>query len=719
MKAEERRQYRDFAETVSAADRELRLITEQYAERKKEVRQLYRALRETLAVDLLTDADIEELNSAHEGIRVKAFRDHGIRTVADVCRNSLWALQSVPGVGPVMAEKAKRNADAIRIAAGRKVRVQFDRDRNLVEQSRLLVALIKLMHARMYGDNAIRLYEASHEGIQVRLKISECVGNAVSWFFSGSEKKQQALLAYDELTEYVRESYAAEASSIISGFKQAVIVMEAEAWDEFYLDPAAVYAFLFSVTEGSTEAQTDYGGIPGELVEAVNAVELKTDGLKADLRRYQVFGTKYILYGKRVLLGDEMGLGKTIEAIAAMTHLRAEGKTHFLVVCPLSVLVNWKREVARFSDILVDEIYGGDRTDELDRWIECGGTAITTYETASKIDLPNGFSTDMLVIDEAQYVKNTETLRSRAVRHLIERSDRVLMMSGTPLENRVSEMVSLIGCLQPEVAARVKDLTGVSNAERFRNEIAPVYLRRTREQVLTELPEKEEIQEWGAMTPEEEEAYIAALETNNFMEVRKVSWNVSETEHSTKMQRLLELTEEAEADGRKVIVFSFFRNTLKMVDSALGSRSAGVIDGSMPMKGRQQLLDSFKNDPKKTVLICQVIAGGVGLNVQEASVIIFCEPQLKPSMEEQAIGRAYRMGQSRKVTVHRLLMADTVDERILAVLEGKKEEFDAFANESVVGRIDLEREIGAAVADKIMEEEKKRYQNMDDAEPEE
>ena len=237
-----------------------------------------------------------------------------------------------------------------------------------------------------------------------------------------------------------------------------------------------------------------------------------------------------------------------------------------------------------------------------------------------------------------------------------------------------------------------------------------------REQVLTELPEKEEIQEWSVLNEPETGAYCDALATGNFMEVRRVSWNTNPG-CSSKLQRLLEIVSEAEEDQRKVIVFSFFRNTLKIVDAALGERSAGIIDGSMPMKARQELLDAFRTEPGKTVLVCQVIAGGVGLNVQEASVIIFCEPQLKPSMEEQAVGRAYRMGQSRKVTVHRLLTVNTVDERILAVLEGKKEEFDAFANESVVGQIDLEREIGAAAAERIMEEERKRY-HIDDADPE-
>ncbi len=708
MAAPDRRQYKDFADTIRRADLEVGQVARGYGLLVSDVQTEYRALREAIAVDLLKTHDVEELNTGKEGIRVKALRDAGIRTVADVCKASQRTIEFAPGIGAVMAAKAKRNAEAIRITVARTVRVQLDAEDKRIEQSRLILALARLMAARPYTQRAADLYSKSHGGIVTRLEVSSCIAGTLSWFFTGSEKKQQALLAYDELQQYVSETYAAETTEIIDGYQYAVNLDLPAAKADFAANAAAFYALLFAVVEGNTEAQTDYGGIPEELVSRVSETELHTDGLQADLRRYQVFGTKYILYGKRVLLGDEMGLGKTVEAIAAMTHLRAEGKTHFLVVCPLSVLVNWQREVARFSNIPVDEIYGYDRAEELSSWIEKGGTAITTYETCSKIDLPDGFAVDMLVVDEAHFIKNASTIRSRAVRLLIERSQSVLFMSGTPLENRVEEMLTLIGFLQPEIMEKAKHLTGLSDAERFRNVIAPVYLRRTREQVLTELPDKEEVQEWNMLGEEETEAYRKALSGGNFMEIRRVSWNVPAV-RSGKALRLKEIVEEAEQDGRKILVFSYFRNTLRNVEALLGNRCAGVIDGALPMKARQEILDRFREDPDKTVLICQIVAGGVGLNVQEANVIIICEPQLKPSMEEQAIGRAYRMGQSRKVVVHRLLSAKTVDERIMDILSGKRETFLAFANESVVGNIDRERAIGEAAVEEIIAAERERY----------
>lgn len=711
MGAEERRQYKDFAATLKESLAELKYIADTKETMRAEIAERYRILREALSVELLRERDIAELNANHDGIRVNALRDYGIKSVADVCRTSQRALETIPGIGPVMAAKIKRNADALRISAGHSVQVRIDPEKKSTEQRHLVFSLGQMLCLGPYAEQAEQLYEASYSGIMTRLDISEQLGSGIGWFFSSGEKKQQALLAYEELKVYVADSYAAEGAKIINGFRMTQVPTEEQSWNNFCLNSAPYYTLLYSIIEGNTEAQTDYGGIPEELVSRVNEYTLNTNGLHAELRRYQVFGAKYILYGKRVLLGDEMGLGKTIEAIAAMAHLREEGKTHFLVVCPLSVLMNWQREVARFSNIPVDEIYGNDRAEELEEWIQKGGTAITTYETASKISIPDGMVIDMLTVDEAQYVKNPDALRTKAVRFLAERSECVLFMSGTPLENRVEEMISLVDCLQPEIVPRIRRLTSLADAEQFRLEIAPVYLRRTREQVLKELPEKEEISEWGILSDAEKEAYRVSLSEGNFMSVRRISWNVPNPYESTKGRRMLEIIEEAEGDGRKTIVFSFFRETLAAVSTLLKDRCAGVIDGSMPSSKRQELLDVFQKDDSKTVLACQVIAGGVGLNVQVASVIIFCEPQLKPSMEEQAIGRAYRMGQSRKVMVHRLLISDSVDERIMSVLAGKWEIFQAFADESVVGTIGNEHDITTETMEKIVAVERDKYLN--------
>lgn len=141
--------------------------------------------------------------------------------------------------------------------------------------------------------------------------------------------------------------------------------------------------------------------------------------------------------------------------------------------------------------------------------------------------------------------------------------------------------------------------------------------------------------------------------------------------------------EEAAEDGRKVIVFSFFLETIAAVRACLGERCLPQINGSIPPQRRQEIIDEFERAPAGAVLPAQIQSGGTGLNIQAASVVILCEPQLKPSIENQAISRAYRMGQARNVLVYRLLCEKSIDERVMELLEEKQKVFDAFADESV------------------------------------
>ena len=138
-------------------------------------------------------------------------------------------------------------------------------------------------------------------------------------------------------------------------------------------------------------------------------------------------------------------------------------------------------------------------------------------------------------------------------------------------------------------------------------------------------------------------------------------------------------------EGRKVLVFSYFRDTVEKALRLAGDNAFGPINGSVPSAKRQQIVDEFTAAPPGAVLVCQITAGGTGLNIQSASVVIFCEPQIKPSLETQAISRSYRMGQSRTVLVHRLLCEGSIDEHILELLRDKQELFDFFADESVAG----------------------------------
>ena len=194
------------------------------------------------------------------------------------------------------------------------------------------------------------------------------------------------------------------------------------------------------------------------------------------------------------------------------------------------------------------------------------------------------------------------------------------------------------------------------------------------------------------------------------MAMRQVSWDVA-LEHSSKAKRLLELCIDAKEDGRKIIVFTYFRETIRAVQKLLGTRALEPITGSVSPVRRQEIVDAFTRAEDGKVLICQVQAGGTGLNIQAASVIIFCEPQIKPSIENQAISRAYRMGQLRSVMVHRLLCDNTVDERILELLREKQDIFDSFAEESTVGSEYLRAEKSVTAAIIQMEKERLASEN--------
>ena len=166
-----------------------------------------------------------------------------------------------------------------------------------------------------------------------------------------------------------------------------------------------------------------------------------------------------------------------------------------------------------------------------------------------------------------------------------------------------------------------------------RRKVASVYYRRKREDVLSELPDLIESREWCVMGREEEAVYEYAVLSRKYADARRVSWNVNDLNHSSKATRLLELLSEAQSENRKVIVFSFFLSTIGTIARALGDRCKGPINGSVSPQKRQEIIDDFEQAPAGTVLVAQIQAGGTGLNIQTASVVIICEPQFKPSIE--------------------------------------------------------------------------------------
>ncbi|MDX3352480.1 DEAD/DEAH box helicase [Streptomyces sp. ME01-24h] len=481
-----------------------------------------------------------------------------------------------------------------------------------------------------------------------------------------------------------------------------------DPWEDFIARPADYYSMLAELGFLADDAEKSHGDLPTEIVEAVRELKLDTSHLKASLRGYQSFGARFALVQRKVIIGDEMGLGKTVESLAVLTHLRAKGSSHFLVVCPAAVVTNWVREVQAKSDLRAYRLHGPGRDDALKSWIRSGGVAVTTYDILGWLDgrIPERAVPACLVFDEAHYIKNPHAQRTRRSTALINRSERAILLTGTPLENRIEEFRNLVGYLRPDLSISASEIA----PRQFRKQVAPAYLRRNQEDVLTELPERFEVEEWMPMSSVDAQLYRAAVVEGNFMAMRQAALRAGVK--SEKVQRLIDIVQEAEDNKRKVLVFSYFREVLETVASVLPGKVFGPLTGSVPAAKRQSMVDDFSQAPHGAVLVAQIVAGGVGLNIQSASVVVICEPQLKPTTEWQAIGRSHRMGQLESVQVHRLLSEEGVDQRIVEILARKNQLFAEFARVSEtadsapeafdITDAELAREIVAAERERLL-----------------
>lgn len=657
-----------------------------------EIKTLSRLIRDNTAKESLKQIPIDELNSNGEGIKLASLREAGYETLHDLEGKSPRELMKIPGIGETqamrIASKIRYIQDANRDTSNLTIDFAlFDevkQIRDLVYNLHLLIELGDILAkakpiSSSLGKTMLDHYENAKAATRFSFKM----------LFAKREQKDKCNESLEILLNLYGGGICDEVKKIHDEFESRKAKLSHEtARAAFKANNAAFYALLEKlVPETLVKTEQEVLGLPAEIYERINYTKLNVDTLNATLRSYQEFGTKYILNQQRVLLGDEMGLGKTMQALACMAHLRKEGRTHFMVVCPVSVLVNWQREISKFLGETAIAIHGTDRMDEYNEWLSNGGICVTTFETIVRLEINKERSIDMLIVDEAHYVKNPEAKRTIALKEVIENSEYCLLMTGTPLENKVEEMIFLVSLLRPSVAKDIEKFKELRKAPQFREVIAPVYLRRNRIDVLKELPELIEKEEWCILGEVEKKEYIKSLAKKNMMKMRQVSYEVENSADSSKINRLIEICDEAKEDGRKVIIFSYFLSTIAKIQAALMDRCYGVITGAINSNARQEIIDGLAKAPDGSVVVSQITAGGVGLNIQCASVVILCEPQWKPSIEDQAISRCYRMGQSQSVMVHRLLAENTVDERIVEILKDKSEIFEGFAFESEIDSI--------------------------------
>lgn len=645
------------------------------------------AAAESLRV--LEGVPVEEVNRDKGGIRVKTLRDSGFETMADICFAKPGALAAVKGISAEGESELKKIAKEYRSRTASSVKIKLSTDNRTAEASALVYAVYTYIRCQDACTGFERLHRDYGKSLEQAGACLRSVGNGALWLFTADTERQNVASAYRYLNGLLQGDYGRRAKQLAAEGDVSQAKTQ-DAWDHFAQNTVRYYNVIEDIAPGMLGTDSGMYGLPEDLAHAVAQEPFYPEGLRCELRRYQEWGVKYALCQKRVLLGDEMGLGKTVQAIAVMVSLRNTGSKRFLVICPASVLSNWHREITKHSDLPVTVIHGSGRDKALAAWRQSGGVGVTTYETTAHFDAEQQETIDIIVVDEAHYIKNAEARRSVNVKKLCAKATRLLFMTGTAIENRVEEMIALVSVLQPEVAAHIKGMAFMSSAPQFREAVAPVYYRRKREDVLTELPDKVESAEWCTLGREEERLYEEAVLGKKYADARRVSWAVSDLSQSCKASRMNELLAEAGEEGRKVIIFSFFLDTITKISALLGERCVGPITGSIPPQRRQELIDTFDKAPAGAVLTAQIQSGGTGLNIQSASVVMLCEPQFKPSIENQAISRAYRMGQSRNVLVYRLLCEDTVDEKIMDMLKEKQAVFDAFADKSTIAEETME-----------------------------
>jgi hypothetical protein len=606
-----------------------------------------------MTVDRLKDATSGRLSTA-------PLTDAGITTVLQVI--NAGNLQYLPGIGPTLATRIKGAAQTLWQTTYDEMPVRVDIKRRSPEATELLRQL-RIWDATRRNVGGTDDLNLAHELGPLSAALTSSVTHAVVFCSSGT-----TATGLVESVERLRQRAQRLSDAREDGDSS-------DPWDDFLARPADYFALLSELGFLTEDAEKTHGDLPDDIIEAVRALELKTAHLSASLRGYQSFAARFALVQRKVIIGDEMGLGKTVEALAVLAHLRANGSHHSLVICPAAVVTNWVREVASKSTLAGHRLHGPDRGFAADYWRRKGGVAVTTFDSLNWLHHNVKAVDDLgcVVVDEAHYIKNPDTIRARNSRRLIDSCARSILLTGTPLENRIEEFRNLVSYLRPDLVIDASEIA----PRRFRRQVAPAYLRRNQEDVLTELPELVEVEEWLPLTGIDAVAYRDAVSAGNFMAMRQAA--MLGGDKSTKVARLKEIVEEAEDNGRRVVVFSYFRDVLDEVAAALPGRVFGPLTGSVAPIKRQEMVDQFSSAGHGAVLVAQIVAGGVGLNIQSASVVVICEPQLKPTMEWQAVARARRMGQLESVQVHRLLSEQGVDQRIREILARKAELFAEFA----------------------------------------
>ncbi|WP_163380605.1 DEAD/DEAH box helicase [Cyclobacterium sp. SYSU L10401] len=434
--------------------------------------------------------------------------------------------------------------------------------------------------------------------------------------------------------------------------------------------------------------------------------------LKAELRPYQQVGLNWLNFlqefGWGGILADDMGLGKTLQLITLICKVAEKKGTKVLVVAPTTLLFNWKDELEKFAPHLDYFIHHGNRYDSVEA-LQGHQVLLTSYGLViNDLELLKQIPFDIIIADESQAIKNTQSLRYKAITKL--KGKFKIALTGTPIENGLAELYAQMNFVNPGFFQSFKgfkdhylDPLKKGNAvilDELQKKIKPFVLRRTKKEVLTELPEKTEEYLYCEMDPVQRKVYDAYRNEyrdylmKKFEEEGAGSSKMYVLEGLTRLRQVCDATRlvthtigkdaSAKIDlllehilektgNHKLLVFSQFVKMLDIVQEKLQENhvSYTYLDGKTSLKERESRVNQFQQDPSKRVFLISLKAGGTGLNLTAADYVYILDPWWNPAVENQAIDRCYRMGQEKHVIAYRLICKDTVEEKIMKLQAAK------------------------------------------------
>lgn len=477
------------------------------------------------------------------------------------------------------------------------------------------------------------------------------------------------------------------------------------------------YLLLKRATE-KEELREITDSVDPDLYRKINAIQHPEipAGIDAKLYPYQLDGYNWMRFmlseGCGCILGDEMGLGKTLQAISIINYQIAVGNKNNLVICPVSLLENWKRECGKFaSNIDVYVHHGSKRTGYYKEFLEHDLVVISYNTAVSDLGMLKMLLWDTVILDEAQNIKNFSSSRSIAVRKIPRKAG--IAITGTPFENHLTDIWSLADFVLPGYMGTIQDFKScyddnMEGASLIEPVLSPIMIRRMVKDVGSDLPEKVVIEQ-PILMPESEaieyERYrdeavgLSEKEGLSIGVLQKLRMYcthpaICDSENplqnvfssSVKYQRLCEILEEVVASGEKAIVFTSYKKMFSLLNDDITERfhiPVMTINGDTPVEERQSIVDDFNAINSVAVLALNPRAAGTGLNITGANHVIHFNPEWNPALEDQSTARAYRRGQKKTVFVYRLFYANTVEEVVNDRISRKRQ----MADNAIIGNI--------------------------------